>query len=134
MGLRVAGEKKLWSGGLLSADVWVSLHGGVAASSGNELDATDTTGDHYAENYARKKMQSTDWTVSDTTGAAHNTNAIAFAAPGAGNEWAAARSVALWDAATGGNILVDAPIQGAPLVGASADPISFGSGALTMDV
>lgn len=129
MPLRVAGEKKLWNGGLLGASVWLSLHTGIAATAANELDAAAGS-----TNYARVEMETTDWTISDTTGAASNAAVAAFAAPPAGEEWPAVRSLALWTAEDGGDLLVDEIVQGAPLIGVEADPVSFAIGQLVIDV
>ena len=128
MPLRVAGEKKLWKGGLLGATVHMSLHTGVGATAANELTAAD------APNYARIAVAPAGWTVSDRTGAASNAAAIAFAAPPANTEWPAVRSVALWTAAAAGDLLVDEYVQGAPLVGAAGDPVAFAPGQLVLDV
>lgn len=134
----VAGEKLLWSPGLLHASVWLALHGEALASAGNEFSAEAGAG-FEAPNYARIEIAGLSaaapgWTVSNVTGAASNAAALAFADPGAGNEWPGALALALWTAAVGGEPIDAATILGAPLVAAAGDPVAFAIGQLIVDV
>lgn len=135
MPLRVAGEKKLWNGGLLTGTVHLSLHDGPYASAANELQAGNAAAARYAQNYARLALAYADaWTIDGATGAASNAGAATFAEPPAGKVWPDALSVGIWSEAGGGDLLADAPIIGAPLAGAAGDPVKFDTGQLVFDV
>ena len=130
----VAGEKRLWDGGLIGYTVWLALHGLAAASPGNEFDAADAAHAHHAENYARVEMAMAAWSIDARTGAATNAARVAFPAPPADVEWPPALSLSLFDALAGGDMLDSARIQGAPLIAAHGDPIAFEIGQLIIDI
>ena len=130
----VAGEKKLWDGGLIGASVWLALHGEVAATSANEFSTSDSAA-YPADSYARVEMETDDWSVSDLTGAASNAAAVAFAEPGAdADDWPPALAVSIWTAETGGDMLDATAVRGAALVGANGDAVEFAAGQLIIDV
>ena len=130
----VEGEKAAWDGGVLTPDRWLALHNGYAASAANEFQVDNDAADNYAGNYVRVRLRLADWAISNATGAASNAVALRFAAPPAGEEWPGALSLAIWDAADGGNILVDENIVGAALVGTPANPAEIKTGQLIFDV
>lgn len=133
MPLTVAGEKKLWKGGLIGAAVHLSLHGLAAASAANEF-GTGATAAFRAGGYARVQMDPADFEISDLTGAAANAARIVFADPPQDGDWPPALSIGLWTAAAAGEMLVSAPIYGAPLTGTQGDPVAFEIGQLIIDV
>lgn len=130
----VAGEKKLWRGGLIGDTVWLALHGAIAAAPANEFDAAQAAHDFHARNYARVEMAVAAWSIDARTGAATNAARVAFPAPPAGEEWPAALSISIMDALAGGEMLDDARVHGAPLIATPADPIAFEIGQLIIDV
>ena len=134
MPMRVAGEKKLWNGGLLTDDVYLSLHDGPYASAANEFQASESSGARYAQNYARQPMSLSDWTEDAATGSRSNTAAAAWSAPGSGNDWPGALSVGVWSAAADGDLLVDEQIVGAPALGTSSAPVTFAAGRIVFDI
>lgn len=136
MPLRVAGERRLWNGGLLAGTVYLSLHDAPYASAGNELQAGQAAADRYAQAYARLALAyAAVWTVDAATGAASNVVALSFADPPQGAEvWPGALAVGIWSEAAAGALLADAQIVGAPLFGAHGDPVRFGIGQLIFDV
>ena len=129
----VAGEKKLWRGGLIGETVWLALHGAIAASPANEFDAAAAHA-FAAANYARLEMALAAWSIDARTGAATNTARIAFRAPPAGGEWPPALAISLMTALAGGEMLDHARVHGAQLIAAPDDPIAFEPGQLIIDV
>ena len=121
MGLKVEGEKKCWgTTGFFGGGVHVGLHTADPTAS-NELSGNA---------YARVEVAAAGWTINGTSGQASNTAAISFPTPT--GAWSDPTHVGIWDAATGGNLLmtgalaadVDAPTDGAT--------VSIAAGALTL--
>lgn len=122
MGLKTAGEKLCFKGGLFGGGVHVALHAGDPAAA-NEL---------AGGGYARAAVAAASWRVDPATGRASNAAGIAFPEPG--SAWRAPTHVGLWDAAAGGALLASGALSGAapaPRPGAAA---RFAAGALTFDL
>lgn len=71
------------------------------------------------------------WSSSTTTGTTANTASIQF--PAATADWGTCTHMGIWDAATGGNLLIYAPLVAARTITTGTTP-SFGAGALTFQV
>lgn len=122
MGLKTAGEKKCFKGGLFGATVYVALHSGDPEA-GNEL---------AGGGYARVAVASNGWTIDQASGRASNAGAVAYPDPTA--EWDDPTHAGLWDAAAGGSLLASAALSHdvpAPAPGAG---VSFAAGDLTFDI
>jgi hypothetical protein len=98
---------------------------------------TDGEGGSYAEpavgSYARVVRNPLDanWNASTTTGTTANTASLQF--PAATADWGTCTHFGIWDAATGGNLLIYAPLTAARTITNGTTP-SFGAGALTFQV
>ena len=71
------------------------------------------------------------WNASTTTGTTANTASLQF--PAATADWGTCTHFGIWDAATGGNLLIYAPLTAARTITNGTTP-SFGAGALTFQV
>ena len=133
MTLFLEGEKRAWNGGILGTTVHLSLHGGLAVASANELSVVANHA-FLAANYIRLAVQSPRWTVDNQTGAATNADELRWPNPDAGRDWPNVFSVGVWDAAVNGQLIAGITVAGAPLVATSMDPISIAVGQLIWDV
>ena len=122
MGLKTAGEKLCFQGGLFSAARHVALHT-AAPEAANEL-----TGN----GYARIAVDAAGWTIDAVTGQASNAAAIAFPAPTAA--WGKPTHVGLWDMAGGGNLLASLALDNDMPAPAPGAEVSFAIGALTFAI
>jgi len=90
---------------------------------------TEVTGGSYAR-VARNPLD-TNWDVTTTTGTTANTASIQF--PAATADWGAVTSFGIWDAATGGNLLIYSALTNPRTITNGTTP-SFGAGALTFQI
>jgi len=90
---------------------------------------TEVTGGSYAR-VARNPLD-TNWDVTTTTGTTANTASIQF--PAATADWGTVTSFGIWDAATGGNLLIYSALTNARTITNGTTP-SFGAGALTFQI
>lgn len=71
------------------------------------------------------------WNASTTSGTTANTATLQF--PAATADWGSCTHFGIWDAATGGNLLIYAPLTAARTITNGTTP-SFGAGALTYQI
>lgn len=90
---------------------------------------TEVTGGSYAR-IARNPLDA-NWDVTTTTGTTANTASIQF--PAATADWGTVTSFGIWDAATGGNLLIYSALTNARTITNGTTP-SFGAGALTFQI
>jgi len=90
---------------------------------------TEVTGGSYAR-VARNPLDA-NWDVTTTTGTTANTASIQF--PAATADWGTVTSFGIWDAATGGNLLIYSALTNARTITNGTTP-SFGVGALTFQI
>lgn len=90
---------------------------------------TEVAGGAYAR-VARNPLD-TNWNASTTTGTTANTATIQF--PEATADWGTVTSLGIWDAATGGNLLIYSALTVARTITNGTTP-SFGAGALTFQI
>jgi hypothetical protein len=107
----------LWVGLILSA---TDLEAGLV---------TEVSAAGYAR-IARAPLDA-NWNASVTTGTTANTASLQF--PAATADWGTVTHFGIWDAATGGNLLIYAPLTAARTITNGTTP-SFGAGALTFQV
>lgn len=122
MGLKTEGEKLCFQGGLLSATVYVALHT-ADPTAANELSGN---------NYARVAVNATDWTVDATSGQASNTNEVQF--PSRTVTRSDPTHVGLWDAATGGNMLLSLALDADVPAPTPSIDVAFDAGALIFNL
>ncbi len=121
MGLKTAGEKLCFQGGLFGAAVHVALHE-ADPEAANELSGAS---------YARIAVDAGDWTVGAASGRVSNTAAIDWPAPTAA--WAKPTHVGLWDAAILGALLASGALNDVPAPAPGAN-LSFAADALAFDL
>jgi len=90
---------------------------------------TEVAGGSYAR-VARNPLD-TNWDVTTTTGTTANTASIQF--PAATADWGTVTSLGIWDAATGGNLLIYSALTNARTITNGTTP-SFAAGALTFQI
>lgn len=90
---------------------------------------TEVTGAGYAR-VARIPLDA-NWNATTTNGTTANTASLQF--PAATADWGTVTHFGIWDAATGGNLLIYAPLTAARTITNGTTP-SFGAGALTFQV
>ena len=122
MGLEVEGEKRCFESGLLGSDVYLALH------TADPDDTNEVTGG----GYARVPVSSSGWSIDGTTGRASNTAVVAF--PVASGAWTAPTHITLWDAATGGNRLVDGALTNTVSAPQTGVIVEFAAGSLRLDI
>ncbi len=118
------------------ATVYVSLHTSATTDAGG---GTEVTGGSYARaavaasmaNFAGTQSAGSTSASTGTTGATSNNGVINFPTPTA--SWGTPSNFAVWDAATGGNMLYHGAIT-TPKAIASGAPVSFNAGALTITI
>ncbi len=93
MGLKTAGVRLCFQGGLLNATVYVALH----------TADPDATNEEDGAGYARAAVAPAGWTVDASSGRASNGARIDF--PDPTGDWGDSTHVALWSAETGGDLL-----------------------------
>lgn len=116
------------------ATVYVSLHTTATTDAGG---GTEVTGGSYARtavtaslaNFAGTQGAGTTVASSGTSGQTSNNGAITFPTPTA--SWGTPSHFALWDAATGGNMLYHSPIT-TPKAIATGAVVTFAAGALSI--
>ncbi len=122
MGLKTEGEKLCFQGGLLSATVHVALHT-ADPTAANELSGN---------NYARVAVLAADWTIDAGNGRASNTNDIRF--PTRTATWGKPTHVGLWDAATGGDLLLSLALDEAVPAPSPSIDVTFDAGKLIFNL
>lgn len=90
---------------------------------------TEVSGGSYAR-IARNPLDA-NWAASSTNGTTFNSATIQF--PAATADWGTCTHMGIWDAATGGNLLIYSPLVAARTITTGTTP-SFGAGALTFQV
>jgi len=119
--LDTAMGKAQWT---MPADVYVALYNGDPFNAGTELEAPPDT------DYARELMADTDWGAAafvSPTGTIANATATNFGVAGAA--WGTVDYFAIFDAATGGNMLVAGPLEVSRNIQLN-DPVQFPIGEL----
>jgi hypothetical protein len=101
----------------------------TALTDGETGTVTEVTGGSYAR-VARNPLDA-NWNVSTTTGTTANTATIQF--PEATADWGTVTSLGIWDAATGGNLLIYSALTITRTITNGTTP-SFGAGALTFQI
>lgn len=110
------------------ATTYVALH--TAACSDSSV-GTEVTGTGYAR--VAVTSNGTEWTGPTTgNGTISNANPITFGAPGA--NWNTATHWSIWDAPTGGNMLVCASLTTSKTINNGDAAPSFAAGALTVQI
>lgn len=107
--------------------LYVGLITGIADAEAGSI--TEVSGGSYAR-VARAPLDA-NWNASTTNGTTANTASIQF--PAATADWGTCTHFGIWDAATGGNLLIYAPLTAARTITTGTTP-SFGAGALTFQV
>lgn len=107
--------------------LYVGLITGIADAEAGSI--TEVSGGSYAR-VARAPLDA-NWNASTTNGTTANTASIQF--PAATADWGTCTHFGIWDAATGGNLLIYAPLTAARTITNGTTP-SFGAGALTFQV
>ncbi len=87
---------------------------------------TGASGEVSGGSYARQQVNASGWTTS-TTKASENANTVAF--PTASASWGTITHAALFDASSGGNMLVAGALAESKTI-ASGDRLEFGAGAV----
>jgi hypothetical protein len=90
---------------------------------------TEVTGGSYTR-VARNPLDA-NWNVTTTDGTTANTSSLQF--PAATADWGTCTHFGIWDAATGGNLLIYSALTNARTITNGTTP-SFGAGALTFQV
>lgn len=90
---------------------------------------TEVTGGSYAR--IQRNPLDANWNVTTTTGQTANTSPLQF--PEATADWGTCTHFGIFDAATGGNLLIYAPLTNTRTITTGTTP-SFGAGALTFQV
>lgn len=101
----------------------------TSLSDGEAGSITEVSGGSYAR-VARAPLDA-NWNASTTTGTTANTATLQF--PTATADWGTCTHLGIWDAATGGNLLIYSPLVAARTITTGTTP-SFGAGALTFQV
>lgn len=99
--------------------VYIALH---TADPGEDGSGAEVSGNNYS------RVQCTAWDAPND-GMVANTNAITF--PAASGSWGTVTHMAIWDAATSGNLLFHAPLQVSKAI-TTNDVFSFPAGSLTV--
>jgi len=108
----------------IPADVYVALFNGNPLAAGTEL------ADPPATDYAREKMEDTDWNVAafvSPTGTIDNATDTDFGI--AGSAWGTVDYFALYDDPTAGNMIASGPLEVSRSVQLN-DPVKFPAGEL----
>ena len=107
--------------------LYVGLITGIADAEAGSI--TEVSGGSYAR-VARAPLDA-NWNASTSNGTTSNSATIQF--PAATTDWGTCTYFGIWDAATGGNLLIYAPLTAARTITNGTTP-SFGAGALTFQV
>lgn len=108
----------------MPADVYVAIYDGYPLSGGSELNTVTDV------DYAREKMEDTDWgsaAYTEPDGSITNATEVDFGI--AGSDWGVITHWAIFDAATAGNMLYFAPLEAQRNV-LTNDPVKFPIGEL----
>lgn len=122
MPLRNEGYKRT-SNGLVEGSTYLSLH--------TQEPGEDGLGEVSGNAYSRIEVANSQWTV-DSGGRVSNNAALSFAA--ATGVWGTITHIGLWDARTGGNILLDDQLTAnlTPTAAVNNDTVTFAIGEITI--
>ena len=107
--------------------LYVGLLTGITDAEAGTI--TEVSGGSYAR-VVRNPLDA-NWNASTTSGTTANTASLQF--PSATADWGTCTHFGIWDAATGGNLLIYAPLTVARTITNGTTP-SFGAGALTFQI